>query len=124
ATKAESDGFMDKGYDMSDVVAKAGLAIGDDQWLSLKYSEYRNDANISYRGVFLQEFRNQTRSNPAPDDWFLTGRRGIDLNHEWDIAQGVRLNTLVFYSDTWREYWRFGTNNAASGAAGTWVYSD
>src|SRR5690606_5259024 len=62
--------------------------------------------------------------NPAPDDWFLTGRRGIDLNHEWDIADGVRLNTLVYYSETWRDYWRFATDNAASAAAATWIYTD
>lgn len=124
ATRAESDGFMDKGYEMSDVVAKAGMALGNDQWISLKYSEYRNDANISYRGVFLQEYHDGVDHNPAPDDWFLTGRRGVDLNHEWDIADGVRLNTLVYYSDTWRDYWRYNTNNAASAAAGTWIYTD
>ncbi|HHX82365.1 MAG TPA: TonB-dependent receptor [Pseudomonadaceae bacterium] len=124
ATKSESDGFLDKGYNMSDVMLKFGLAIADDQMLSLKYTDYRNDANISYRGQFLNEYRNEARHNPAPDDWFLTGRRGVDLNHEWDISAGMRLNTLVFYSDTWREYWRFGTDNAASAAAGSWVYAD
>jgi Fe(3+) dicitrate transport protein len=124
ATKATSDGFMGKGYDMSDVVAKAGLAIGDNQWLSLKYSEYRNDANISYRGVFLQEYRTDSRRNPAPDDWFLTGHRQLNLNHEWDINESIRLNTLVYGSDTWRDYWRFNANNAASAANNSWVYTD
>lgn len=124
ATKSKSDGFLDKGYDMSDVMLKFGLSIADDQMLSLKYSDYRNDANISYRGQFLNEYRNDARHNPAPDDWFLTGRRSVDLNHEWDITAGMRLNTLVFYSDTWRDYWRFATDNAASAAAGSWVYAD
>src|SRR5690606_7154050 len=71
ATRAESDGFMDKGYTMQDIVVKTGLEIGSNQSLSLKYSDYKNDANISYRGVFLNEYYAYSRDNPAPDDWFL-----------------------------------------------------
>lgn len=36
----------------------------------------------------------------------------------------MRLNTLLYGSETWRHYWRFGTNNAASDAANSWVYTD
>jgi len=124
ATQVESDGFLDKGYDMTDIMAKAGLAIGDNQWLSLKYSDYSNDANISYRGVLLSEYNAGTDYNPAPDDWFLSGRRSIDLNHEWAISDTMRLNTLVYGSETWRDYWRYGTNNTASVAEQRWVYTD
>ena len=74
-THIESDGFMDKGYTMTDVVLKMGLDIGSNQRLSLKYTDYDNDANISYRGLFLQDYRDGATYNPAPDDWFLTGRR-------------------------------------------------
>lgn len=124
ATRVESDGFLDKGYEMTDIMAKAGLAIGDNQWLSLKYSDYGNDANISYRGVLLSEYKAGTDYNPAPDDWFLSGRHSIDLNHEWAISDTMRLNTLVYGSETWRDYWRYGTNNAASVAEQHWVYTD
>lgn len=124
ATHAESDGFLDKGYTMTDIVAKAGMALGDNQWISLKYADYRNDANISYRGYFLNEYRSGVDYNPAPDDWFLTGRRSIDLNHEWQISDTMQLNTLVYGSETWRDYWRFNTDNAASTAAGRWIYND
>jgi Fe(3+) dicitrate transport protein len=124
ATKVESDGFLDKGYDMTDIMAKAGLAIGANQWLSLKYSDYSNDANISYRGVLLSEYNAGSDYNPAPDDWFLTGRRSIDLNHEWNISDTMVLNTLVYGSETWRDYWRYGTNNAASMAQQRWIHTD
>src|SRR3989338_9920546 len=40
ATREKSDGFMDKGYDMTDIVVKTGLQIGNNQSLSLKYSDY------------------------------------------------------------------------------------
>lgn len=55
ATKASSDGFMDKGYDMSDVMVKAGLAISDKQKVGIKFAYHENEANISYRGLLLAD---------------------------------------------------------------------
>lgn len=123
-THASSDGFMDKGYDMTDVMIKTGMAIGDNQWLGVKVSDYESEANISYRGVFLQQYKNGVDENPAPDDYFISGRRGVDINHEWDINTSAKLTTLVFGSETYRDYWRYNTNNTASAAAGQWVYLD
>lgn len=123
-TQATSDGFMDKGYEMSDVIVKTGLAIGDDQWVGMKFAHYENDANISYRGVWLDQYERGYDKNPAPDDYFLTGRQAFDLNHEWEISDNLRLNTLVFWSETYRDYWRYQTDNAASAAEEAWVYTD
>ncbi len=123
-TQASSDGFMDKGYDMTDVMIKTGMALGDNQWLSLKFSDYDSEANISYRGVFLQAYKDDADYNPAPDDFFISGRRALDLNHEWDISATAKLTTLVYGSETYRDYWRYATNNAASVTAGRWVYTD
>lgn len=123
-THANSDGFMDKGYDMTDVMIKTGMALGDNQWLSLKYSDYDSNANISYRGIFLQAYKDGADYNPAPDDYFISGRRALDLSHDWDINATVKLTTLVYGSETYRDYWRYNTNNAASVAAGRWVYTD
>lgn len=124
ANQVSSDGFLDKGYDTTDIMIKAGMAIGTHQRFSIKYTDYASDANISYRGHFLQEFRNNAQNNPAPDDYYLIERRSLDLNHEWDISATTRLNTLVFGSEMSRNYWRFGTNNAASAAANRWVYTN
>ena len=123
-THASSDGFMDKGYDMTDVMIKAGMAVGDNQWLGVKISDYDSEANISYRGVFLQQYKDGVDENPAPDDYFISGRRGVDINHEWDINATTKLTTLVFGSETYRDYWRYNTDNTASAAAGQWVYLD
>lgn len=123
-THARSDGFMDKGYEMTDVMIKTGMEIGNSQVLSLKYTDYDNDANISYRGIFLRDYENGATYNPAPDDWFLTGRQSLDLNHEWQISDDARLNTLVYASEMYRDYWRYATDNAASATAGRWVYTN
>lgn len=123
-THVQSDGFMDKGYDMTDVMLKAGMAVGDNQWVSVKFTDYKNDANISYRGLFLQAYLDGADYNPAPDDYFLTGRRSFDLNHEWDISESLKLKTLVYGSETYRDYWRYGVDGAASAEAGRWIYTD
>lgn len=109
ATRAESDGFMDKDYGMTDVMVKAGTAIGDDQYVSVKFAHYQNTANISYRGIFPDAFAAGARFNPAPDDFFLTDRTSFDVNHDWDLSDAVRLQTLAYASQTRRDYWRFDT---------------
>lgn len=120
----KSDGFMGKGYESKDAVIKAGTAIGDNQTIGVKFTHYENDANISYRGVFLDEFNNKSDRNPAPDDYLLTERNSFDINHRWDIADGMRLDSLFYWSEMNRDYWRFATNNTASTAAKRWVYTD
>ena len=124
-TKAESDGFQNKGYKMDDLMVKAGTAIGDDQMVSIKFSHYENIANMSYRGLFLEDFKRGATYNPAPDDFLELERQAIDINHEWDINDNVRLNTLIYWSKHQRDYWRMrNVNEAASVDAGRWVYVD
>jgi Fe(3+) dicitrate transport protein len=123
-TRASSDGFMDKGYNMSDAMIKAGTAIGNNQWLGVKFSHHENDANISYRGLFLDDYRAGEKYNPAPDDWYLTGRKAFDINHAWDVSANVRVNSLFYWSDMYRDYWRYNVNSADSQTAGRWVYTD
>lgn len=121
---AKSDGFMDKSYEMKDAVIKAGTAIGDNQWVSVKFTHYENDANISYRGQFLGEYYAKKQNNPAPDDWFLTERNSFDINHRWDINPDTELQTLLYWSEMNRDYWRYGVNPTDSQAAGRWIYTD
>ena len=121
---AKSDGFMDKSYEMKDAVIKAGTAIGDNQWVGVKFTHYENDANISYRGQFLGEYYAKKQNNPAPDDRFLTERNSFDINHRWDINADTELQTLLYWSEMNRDYWRYGVNATASQAAGRWIYTD
>lgn len=124
ATHAKSDGFMDKGYEMSDVMVKAGTAIGDNQRVGVKFSLHENDANISYRGLLLDDYLAGERYNPAPDDWYFQDRKAFDLNHELMISDTATLKTLVYWSDVSRDYWRYNVDTAASNSAGRWVYTD
>lgn len=124
ASHAKSDGFMGKGYDMTDVMAKAGVQLANNQKVGIKVSRHENDANISYRGLLLSEYNAGESRNPAPDDYLLVDRTAFDLNHEWQINNSMTLNTVAYWSDMARDYWRYGVNTAASNAAGRWVYTN
>lgn len=124
ATHARSDGFMDKDYEMTDLMFKAGVAISDTQSLGMKFSWYENDANISYRGLLLEDYKAGRTYNPAPDDYFLADRKAFDINHEWHLSDRATLKTLAYWSEVTRDYWRYNVDTAASNAAGRWVYTD
>ena len=124
ATHASSDGFMDKAYDMTDVMAKAGVIFDNDQKLGIKLSHHENEANISYRGLLLGDYKTGETYNPAPDDYYLTKRTAFDINHEWALSDNATLNTVVYYSDVSRDYWRYNVDTDASNEAGRWVYTD
>lgn len=124
ATRALSDGFMDRDYRMSDVMIKAGTKLNENHSLGVKYSYYENEANISYRGMFLNDYKAGRTYNPAPDDYFLTDRRAVDVNHEWHLSDNATLTTLAYWSEMSRDYWRYGVDTTASNVAGRWVYTD
>jgi Fe(3+) dicitrate transport protein len=109
---------------MKDVMVKGGIALTDDHWLSAKYSHYQNDANISYRGLFFDAYKNKARYNPAPDDYFLIARDAFDVNHEWAISADAKINTLVYWSQMNRDYWRYDLVGGTPTINGRWNYSD
>lgn len=123
ATHARSDGFMDKGYAMTDVMVKAGLDLGD-HLFGFKFSYHENDANISYRGLLLADYEAGADYNPAPDDFFLTDRLAFDINHQVQFSDHATLTTLLYWSDVTRDYWRYDVDTPASNAAGRWIYRD
>jgi Fe(3+) dicitrate transport protein len=105
------------------------MALGDNQWVGAKFTHYANDANISYRGILPDAYNAGAKYNPAPDDYFLTERKSLDLNHQIDINADMSLNTLVYWSDMNRDYWRYGlvsgANTISDGQGGSkWNYSD
>ena len=104
--KSESNGYQDNGYKMYDILFKGGVSINQDQWLSLKYTHYDNNINTSYVGLRPNQYINKISSNPAPNDYFVTQRNALDVNHSWEIDADTKLNTLLYWSKLGRDYWR------------------
>lgn len=126
ASTGRSDGWVDKAWDRNDVLVKAGSRIGADHFVSVKFTYYENDANISYRGYFPDAYEAGATFNPAPDDFFLTHRNAFDVNHEWTINDRLSLQTVMYWSDMARDYWRFLVDGATTNAQGitVWNYTD
>lgn len=126
ATRATSDGWQDKGWEMTDIMVRTGTAVGDSQSVGVKFVYYENEANISYRGLFPDAFEAGATFNPAPDDFFETYRYSFDVNHEWEINRNLSLQTVFFWSETARDYWRFLVDGATTNADGltVWNFTD
>lgn len=95
----------------------------------MKFVYHETDANISYRGLFPDAYRAGAKFNPAPDDWFLTERKAFDINHEWQINPNLHLQTLAYWSEMNRDYWRFGLVDGSPTTVNAdgfriWNYSD
>ncbi len=104
--KSESNGYQDNGYKMYDILFKGGVSINQDQWLSLKYTHYDNNINTSYVGLRPNQYTSKISSNPAPNDYFVTQRNAVDINHSWEVDADTKLNTLFYWSKLGRDYWR------------------
>ncbi|QWE18242.1 TonB-dependent receptor family protein [Polynucleobacter corsicus] len=104
--KSESDGYQGNGFKMYDILFKGGVAIDQNQWLSLKYTHYDNNINTSYVGLRPNQYDTRFSGNPAPNDYFVTQRNAVDLNHSWELGSGTKMNTLFYWSRLDRDYWR------------------
>ena len=91
---------------MYDILFKGGVAIDQNQWLSLKYTHYDNNINTSYVGLRPNQYDARFSRNPAPNDYFITQRNAVDLNHSWELGTGTKMNTLLYWSHLDRDYWR------------------
>jgi Fe(3+) dicitrate transport protein len=125
---SEGDGFRNNGFKMNDVVVKGGMALGNNQYISAKYTHYSNDVNTSYVGLRPNEYLNTPTKNPAPSDYFLSERNSFDINHEIELNADAKIKTLVYWSQLQRDYWRRpvdsrtanGTEFEACGQVGTY----
>lgn len=114
---SQGDGFRHNGFELNDIVIKGGMALGNKQWVSAKFTHYDNTVNTSYVGLRPNEYRTNPTKNPAPNDYFETSRNSFDINHELDINEDTKLKTLVYWSQLDRDFWR--RDIAARSANGT-----
>jgi Fe(3+) dicitrate transport protein len=114
--QSESNGYQNNGFKMYDILLKGGMAVAQNQWLSLKYSYYDNNINTSYVGLRPTQYINKSSSNPAPNDFFITQRNSVDLNHSVEVNADTSINTLVYWSKLGRDYWRQSVANRTADA--------
>jgi Fe(3+) dicitrate transport protein len=114
--QSESNGYQNNGFKMYDILLKGGLEIAQNQWLSLKYTHYDNNINTSYVGLRPNQYVNKSSGNPAPNDYFVTQRNSVDLNHSVELSPDTGINTLLYWSKLDRNYWRQSVINRTADA--------
>jgi len=104
--QSESSGYQGNGFKMYDVLMKGGIEVAENQWLSVKYTHYDNNINTSYVGLRPTQYINRSNENPAPNDRFITQRNAVDINHSFEVNADTKINTLMYWSQLSRNYWR------------------
>lgn len=116
ALRKEGDGWRDMPFEVNDVVAKAGTALGDNQFLGIKLTKYKHVAQHTYLGLTQKEYDENYEQNKAQNDEMLVERTGVDLNHELDLGDGANIKTLVYWNNADRDWWREGHSQPTTGA--------
>jgi Fe(3+) dicitrate transport protein len=57
-------------------------------------------------GLRPNQYSSKLTSNPVPNDYFVTQRNAVDINHSWEISPHTKANTLLYWSKLDRDYWR------------------
>lgn len=104
--RKEGDGFRNMPFKLDDLVLKGGRAIGDNQFLGAKFTNYQFNANNTYLGLTQKEFDADPKLNRAKNDLMDLSRRSMDINHEYVISPTASLKTLLYYNQATRNWWR------------------
>jgi Fe(3+) dicitrate transport protein len=105
--KSQGDGNRDNSrFDVSDLMVKGGMAVGNDQFVGAKFTYYSNTAQASYLGLSQQEYQENPYQNQAENDWIYIKRASLDLNHEYQLTDNTVWKTLVYWNNAERNWWR------------------
>lgn len=112
----EGDGWRDMPFEVSDVVAKAGKAIGEKNFVSVKATYYDMTGQHTYTGLTENEYRQDYKQNKAKNDKMFLNRKSVDLNHDLEISAKTKMKNLFYWNQVERDWWRENfTFNAGTG---------
>lgn len=97
----------------TDLFGKAEWDLGERHQITLKGSYFQERSDITYSGLTRAEFAADPRGNPFPrgNDTFHTDRWSLSAAHGWDMAEGLRLTTSIYYHHFERDWWRQSSNS-------------
>ncbi|MDG5815683.1 TonB-dependent receptor [Chitinispirillales bacterium ANBcel5] len=99
-------GFREMPFRLTDVLLKWGTGLGEDHYLGIKGTFYDHVSNHTYLGLTEREFEENHLLNRAQNDDMFVRRYSVDLNHEYVIADNLIWNTLFYWNNATRDWWR------------------
>lgn len=126
ATHKRGDGIRDfHATRVDEIAAKARIALGSAQSLTLKIAYYEEYSNLTEGGLDAARYAISPYYNPFRNDRFVLDRLSGQAVHHWDLAPGIQLSTQAYYTRTFRASYRQAdtsvdtmTANPATGCVG------
>lgn len=110
--RKQGDGWRNMPFENTDVVLKAGMAIGDRNFVGIKLTHFDLEANHTYLGLTQREYDADHRQNKAVNDKMYLTRSSFDINHEMDLGGGATWKNLLYWNTAQRDWWREGHSQA------------
>lgn len=95
-------------YDFS---SKVTQNLNSRNFLSGKFSFYREDSNVTYSGLTEHEFLQNPRQNPFRNDFFYGRRYGASVSHSAIFTPRATLTTSFYTAYFSRDWWRQSSNS-------------
>ncbi len=104
--RKEGDGWRNMPFELTDTMLKAGTAIGEKQFVSIKATHYDMQGRHTYQGLTAAEYDDDHTFNRAVNDKMFIKRSSVDLNHDLELGARTNLKTLAYWNTAQRDWWR------------------
>lgn len=111
-TRKQGDGSRENTHSkLNDVTAKILQTINDRNALTIKFSYYGEDSNLTYSGLTTGEYVANPRSNPFRNDFFYGDRLGFSAAYTTVFSPNASLTTNAYFNRFARDWWRQSSNS-------------
>jgi len=111
-TRKQGDGARENiNSKLNDISTKVVQTLNDSNALTLKFSYYGEDSNVTYSGLTTAEYAAGPRLNPFKNDFFFGDRFGFSASHTGVITQRAVVNTNFYANKFKRHWWRQSSNS-------------
>lgn len=98
-------------FKLSDFSSKTTYSLNNRNFLTGKFTFFREDSNLTYTGASEAEFAADPRANPFKNDFFNGRRYGFSLQHAAVLTSKVNLTTNFYSNYFSRDWWRQSSNS-------------
>jgi Fe(3+) dicitrate transport protein len=111
-TRKQGDGARENlNSKLNDTSVKVAQSLNSSNALTLKFSHYGEDSNLTYSGLTEAEYSADPRQNPFRNDFFYGDRYGTSVSHTAVLSSSTSLTTNAYYSFFRRHWWRQSSNS-------------
>ncbi len=96
---------------LNDISTKVVQNLNYSNALTLKFSYYGEDSNVTYSGLTTAEYAANPRANAFENDFFYGDRYGFSASHAGVLSPNAVVNTNFYANKFTRHWWRQSSNS-------------